>query len=294
MKRALILLALLSLSPVSSVFAQTTFSYEAKVTSAFGQNPGVFSAGDTIIVTYTLDPGVADTNVDSQSGIFPGAVVSLSVSFPGSGISVVTGAGGTAQTFDNVAAGFGDVNDQAFFQGGPISAASMLGGAPIESVEVDFLSAAVTPPAEPTMLTSDALPVFQLPVIQAFVILNTSHGATFVNFELCPNGSCPEPPYTCAVNPTFDAGTLTMNFTIGASTPAQWHVAFLAAGNVYTLFKTPIPVVSPAASFPVQRPLPQLGTIGVLSTLTTASGLVCTDLKTVDTGSAAAARQRNE
>jgi hypothetical protein len=50
------------------------------------------------------------------------------------------------------------------------------------------------------------------------------------------------------------------------------------------LLSTPIPVVTPAVSFPLSFPLPPFGTVGVLTTLATASGGVsCSDYKTVST-----------
>ncbi len=284
MKPAVLLLALLSLGPVSSAFAQT-FPYDARVTSAIGDDAAAFSPGDRILISYTLDPSAADIYSDPSAGIFVDAVLSLSVSLPDKGISVVTGASGTAQTFNNFPNGPTLLTDQVYIIGGPVSSASMLGGAPIQSVEVDFLSERATPPDEPTMLASDALPLFQLPVVEAFVILTTANGTTFVNFELCPVGQC-EQPSVCTVTPTYANGTLTMNFTLGTPAPAQWHVALLAVGNVYTFVKTTVAATA-STSFPAQFSMPPLGTVAVLSTLTTSTGLTCTDLETVDTSASA-------
>jgi hypothetical protein len=66
-------------------------------------------------------------------------------------------------------------------------------------------------------------------------------------------------------------------------------VALLAFSNVYTLFKVALPAVEPPASSELPIPgFPSLGTIGVLSTFTSAGGLICTHLETVDTGPIAA------
>ena len=100
----------------------------------------------------------------------------------------------------------------------------------------------------------------------------------------CLSGTCAERPPTCIVNPSYAGGTLTLDFTIGSPDPAEWHVAILAAGQVFTLWRVPLPAVDPAVSFPIPIPgFPSIGTIGVLSTLTVGSDLVCTDLRTVGT-----------
>ena len=88
----------------------------------------------------------------------------------------------TAQTFDNFVDTNGSWSDQVFIIGGPISSASLLGGAPIDSIEVDFLSGFLVPPNEPLLISSDALPLTHLSGVQNFVILHTAHGTTFVNF----------------------------------------------------------------------------------------------------------------
>src|SRR5207342_1819425 len=133
MKKLLVVLAVVVATPVTSAFAQTTVSYSASVTSANGVDASAFSAGDSLTFSYTLNPGVADSNGDPSQGFFLNAVLSLSVSFPGRGVSAAAGAAGHAQTFDNVVdGGSGKWSDQVFFFGGPISSASLLGGAPID------------------------------------------------------------------------------------------------------------------------------------------------------------------
>jgi hypothetical protein len=175
MKRAIVILAVVVGAPVASAFSQTTVSYSATVTSANGVDAAVFTAGSSLNFSYTLNPGVADTNGDPSAGIFPSAVISLSASFPGLGVSAVAGAAGPAQTFDNFVDPGGTWSDQVFIIGGPISSSSLLGGAPIQSVEVDFLSAFLTPPNEPLLLTSDALPLSHLSGAEHFVILHTAN-----------------------------------------------------------------------------------------------------------------------
>jgi hypothetical protein len=106
MKQAFAVLALILVIPASSAFSQpTTISYDAVVTYSWGLHATVFSVGDEVVISYTLDPSVADINPnpgDPVAGSFPNAVLALSVSFPSIGVSAVAGAAGKAQTFDNV------------------------------------------------------------------------------------------------------------------------------------------------------------------------------------------------
>jgi hypothetical protein len=113
MKRLLVILAVVVATPVASAFAQTTVSYSASVTSASGVDAAAFSAGDSLTFSYTLNPGVADSNGDTSQGFFLNAVLALSVSFPGRGVSAAAGAAGNVQTFDNIVdGGSGKWSDQ--------------------------------------------------------------------------------------------------------------------------------------------------------------------------------------
>jgi hypothetical protein len=176
--------------PVGAV----TFSHEAVVTRADGPHAEVFAEGDLLAVSYTLDSQAADTEADPQRGYFPNAVLSLSVSFPLIDVSAVAGAAGVCQTFDNVVAAVsGTLSDQVFLIGGPISSASLLGGEPITLIEIDFLSQFFAPPAEPMMLASDALPLFELPLTDSFMGLQTSSGVTHVSFSSRQAEATPTP-----------------------------------------------------------------------------------------------------
>ena len=93
----------------------------------------------------------------------------------------------------------------------------------------------------------------------------------------CVSGECPDPPPVCLVNPSFTGNTLTLDLAVGSPQPTEWHVAMLAIGSTFTLWKVALPVIDPAvtASLPVAG-FPALGMIGFLSTFTDDSGLVCT------------------
>lgn len=184
MRRVLLAMGILAVAPVARASAQTTVSYSATVTFASGTDATAFSAGDSLTFSYTLDTSVPDSSSgDPSTGIFHNAVTSFSLSFPGRSISANAGAAGNVQTFDNYVDASGSWSDQVFFFGGPVTSASQLGGAPIDSIEVDFLSAFLTPPDEPTLLTSDAIPVGHLSGNQNFVVLHTANGYTFVHFS---------------------------------------------------------------------------------------------------------------
>lgn len=285
MKRLLVILAVVVATPVTSAFTQTTVSYSASVTSANGVDAGAFSAGDSLTFSYTLNPGVADSNGDTSQGFFLNAVLSLSVSFPGRGVSAAAGAAGHAQTFDNVVdVGGGVWSDQVFFFGGPISAASLLGGAPIDSVEVDFLSAFLVPPDEPLLLSSDALPLSHLSGFQNFVILHTANGYTFVHFDatagpvvrVTANGADDQVVLSSGepleVRIGFDAGASGVvnpaQVYIGVITPFAPYVFWLNPSGSFANSPTPTIVFSGALpSFP----LTQLVSIPDTSALPTGS-----------------------
>lgn len=93
-----------------------------------------------------------------------------------------------------------------------------------------------------------------------------------------PNGC------TATVDLSYAAGTFTMNLTLGTATPRTWNAWLFYGQNSHArLLSVPLPVLSPAVSFPISFPLPPIGTVGILTSLNTASGVVCSDYKTVAT-----------
>lgn len=183
------------LTSLAAPVGAATINYDAVVTFATGPHSANFIAGETIAISYALNPLAVDSFSDPRMGVFDNAVLSLSVVFPNIGVFVLAGPSGRAQTFDNfVSSPSGELSDQVFFFGRPISSASLLGGEQISYLEVDFLSNFVIPPDEPLMLSSDALPLSKLPIIDAFVFLGTSSGSTGVHFAASSTPSAiPEP-----------------------------------------------------------------------------------------------------
>ena len=94
-------------------------------------------------------------------------------------------------------------------------------------------------------------------------------------------------PFGCTmnVNLSYAGGMFTMNMELGTATPRTWNLWLVYGANSQArLLSAPVPVVTPAVSFPISFPLPPLGNVGVLTTLATASeGIACSDYKTVST-----------
>jgi hypothetical protein len=232
MKRAFVVLALMLMIPANA-FSQagTTISYNAVVTFASGPHSAVFPAGERVVISYTLNPLVADSNSDPQYGFFSNAVLSLSVSFPNIAVFAVAGPAGTAQTFDNVVdIPSGKWTDGVFFFGGPISSTSLLGGEPITFLEVDFGTGHLLPPAEPLLFSSDALPLFKLPIIDGSLFLGTSSGFTSMHFaEVTPHVAVEF--LMDDVEALVAGGTLTLDQGDGLTDKLEAAIASLNGGN---------------------------------------------------------------
>jgi hypothetical protein len=109
-----------------------------------------------------------------------------------------------------------------------------------------------------------------------------THGGGWDAFVTKIGGIC-----TLDLNLSYTAETLTMDFLLGTTQPANWNIWVSFLNQTIRLGCIPIPVIYPPISCPIPFPgFPSLGTIGVLTTLTTAEdGIICSDWETVDTGS---------
>lgn len=90
---------------------------------------------------------------------------------------------------------------------------------------------------------------------------------------------------TCTLDLTlaYDGTDFTMNFFVGASEATTFNVWFTFDNSILEFWSVPIPAITPPINAPVTFPLVPLGTVGVLTTLTTpADGIVCSDFKTID------------
>ena len=94
------------------------------------------------------------------------------------------------------------------------------------------------------------------------------------------------PPCTLDLALAYAGGTLTLNFDLGLTAPASWNL-WLVLGNAIVPLWTGLglPAIQPPLQFPLPFGFPQVGTIGMLTTLTTpGDGIICSDFGVVDTG----------
>ncbi|MFB3828799.1 MAG: choice-of-anchor Q domain-containing protein [Bryobacteraceae bacterium] len=100
-------------------------------------------------------------------------------------------------------------------------------------------------------------------------------------FEYSTADSC-----TLDLTLSYNAPTLNLGFLLGTLSPARWSAWLASKNGVSPLWAFDLPAIQPPLSFnvPISN-FPALGNVGVLTTLTTtAKGLVCWDLDTVNTG----------
>jgi hypothetical protein len=105
--------------------------------------------------------------------------------------------------------------------------------------------------------------------------------ADFASGEFAWSGT----PCAADVNLGYAGGTLSMNFTVGSSSPVTWNVYLSVFNIVVPFLSLNIPAFDPPIALPLAIPFPSLGGMGVLTTLTTpADGITCSGWDTVDTG----------
>src|SRR5688572_13340507 len=168
MKLILACWVLLLMAVAGDVYSQVTITYDAVVTTSFGQHAAALPIGERVVVSYTLNAAALDSNIDPNRGDFDNAVLSMSVVFPGLGLFAHAGPQTTipydAAIFlgnDTVDASGTQISDIVYVHAGPITNASTLGGESISHMVLEF-GDYVAAPAAPSMITSDALPLFNL------------------------------------------------------------------------------------------------------------------------------------
>lgn len=94
------------------------------------------------------------------------------------------------------------------------------------------------------------------------------------------------PPCTLSLEAQHADSTLSLAFTLGTQEPAIWTVWLTAQNEIVRLLSLPLGVLEPPVSVPFMLPfVPSLGTVGILTTLTTPDlGILCSEFATVDTG----------
>ena len=96
------------------------------------------------------------------------------------------------------------------------------------------------------------------------------------------------PPPTCTLEltPSYAGGTLTVDVLMGTSVGVTANLWGISQSDIVSLFNGPVAVTEPPTNATITKSIPPSGVVGVLATLTTPElGIVCSDFKTVDTGS---------
>lgn len=174
LRRLSLALTLASVFAVPVSAEEVTITYRGLVTGSQGAQPGPFTVGQQVEISYTVDDAVVDIDPDPNAGVFPGGLVSLRISIPEAGVDAVTGSG-TVQTFNDF-----DTSDQVFFYS--FAAEGSLVGVPLILAEVDFLDFQPGPLGAADMIDTDAIPTQALPTIDSFAVFYTEAGYTYVNF----------------------------------------------------------------------------------------------------------------
>ena len=91
----------------------------------------------------------------------------------------------------------------------------------------------------------------------------------------------------CNLQASYEGDTLTLDFQLSTAEPTTWNAWMSVQTFTFPLWSIALPPIE--LSTPISIPgFPQLGSIGVLTTLTTAGeGIVCSDWEAVDTGTPA-------
>jgi len=93
--------------------------------------------------------------------------------------------------------------------------------------------------------------------------------------------------FTLAMEASYEAGTLSLDFTIGTPEPATWAVYLILTYpevQFIPLWGVSLPVIDPPIDYPVAFALPQVGWVGIWSALLTEEGAQAADFAWVDTG----------
>ena len=92
------------------------------------------------------------------------------------------------------------------------------------------------------------------------------------------------PPCELDLGLHHSANRLTLQLGLGATVPTTWSIALSVGDDTVPIVREPLPEIDPPVSFAFSIPFPDLGRVGVLSSLSTPSGgIVCDVWKTVDT-----------
>lgn len=102
--------------------------------------------------------------------------------------------------------------------------------------------------------------------------------------EALNSGSAPE--CFLELGLSFAENALTLDFYVGTSGAVTWSVWLFFLNQTIPLWSIPLPAIESPVSVSIPIPgFPNLGSVGVLTALTTLEGgIICSDWETVDTG----------
>ena len=103
--------------------------------------------------------------------------------------------------------------------------------------------------------------------------------------DLTTSEACQSAPplLACGIDAAYVSGFLLLRFELGTSEPIDWSVWIVGAAFAFPLVNTRLPVIEPAAEFPVAFPFPAgLGTLAIVTVLTPPIGDPCVDFAVVD------------
>ena len=100
------------------------------------------------------------------------------------------------------------------------------------------------------------------------------------------SGSVVSTPPTCslALRLRHVGAGLILSFELGSSESVVWNVWLSIQSSTILLWSVPLPALEPPVTLPVSLPFPQIGRVGVLTSLTTSDGILCSDWESLDTG----------
>ncbi len=93
--------------------------------------------------------------------------------------------------------------------------------------------------------------------------------------------------FTLDLDAYYTAGSLHLDFTIGAAEPTTWSnflILMEPTIEVISLWSVPLPVIDPPFFIPVSFPFPSMGLVGIFSGLFTEAGSQAVQVPWVDTG----------
>jgi hypothetical protein len=103
----------------------------------------------------------------------------------------------------------------------------------------------------------------------------------------CTLGDCGVSPPLCTLKntATYNAGTLTMNFTVGTLSAGTWNAWLTTQNTIKLLWSDPRAITNFSVVITRTAAVMPAGRVSVLSTLTTpAKGITCAILTTINTG----------